>query len=225
MLAVQQTHEVATNSGLTGAGLIAVVALVSGAIIALVMHIRRLDRRIVGLQDRLERAHIDPLTGLPSRHDLEGLHTRIKRDRLSVGYADIKYFKQVNDTHGHDDGDRALKDFAEIATQGLERGGLSTRNILRLGGGSDEFLIWGSSTKIRVVVAFIELEFNQLMAKRYPGEGVGVTIGISNYSEATTPEGVIRLAEKRMYERKNGMDMSAFEHLDEFEGVRSVETL
>ena len=63
---------------------------------------------------RLE-ADVDHLTALPNRRAFErrlALAANAARSRgepLSVAFCDVDHFKQVNDTHGHDAGDRVLK--------------------------------------------------------------------------------------------------------------------
>ena len=60
----------------------------------------------------------DHLTGLPNRRAFEGLLERHYReaqkelDALSVAFCDIDNFKLVNDTHGHDTGDRVIQAIA-----------------------------------------------------------------------------------------------------------------
>jgi len=70
------------------------------------------------LQEQVEElkklALVDPLTGLPNRRHLEAqLHSRLEELRRSgIGFGllfmDIDHFKQFNDSHGHDIGDRVL---------------------------------------------------------------------------------------------------------------------
>ncbi len=60
-------------------------------------------------------ALLDNLTQLANRHYLEReIHARfeeLKREKIPFGilFIDIDYFKKVNDTHGHDVGDKVLK--------------------------------------------------------------------------------------------------------------------
>ena len=71
------------------------------------------------LQKNLETARRaaeqDHLTGLPNRRSFEGTLyeevalAREAKEPLSVAFCDIDHFKVVNDTHGHDAGDRVLK--------------------------------------------------------------------------------------------------------------------
>jgi diguanylate cyclase len=84
---------------------------------------RRRDEEARSLRKSLARAkrdaEIDHLTGLPNRRAFEGLldkhfrEARAEIDALSVAFCDIDHFKQVNDMHGHDTGDRVIQAIAE----------------------------------------------------------------------------------------------------------------
>ncbi|MFZ5726022.1 MAG: diguanylate cyclase domain-containing protein [Pseudomonadota bacterium] len=70
--------------------------------------------------DRAKRdAELDYLTGLPNRRAFENLLDRHYREAraalepLSVAFCDIDEFKKVNDTHGHEAGDRVIKAIAD----------------------------------------------------------------------------------------------------------------
>lgn len=64
-------------------------------------------------------AEIDHLTGLPNRRAFEALlerhyeEARAACEPLSVAFCDIDEFKKVNDTHGHEAGDRVIKLIAD----------------------------------------------------------------------------------------------------------------
>ncbi len=62
------------------------------------------------------QAQVDPLTGLPNRRTLEDrTHDLLAHDtEFVVAYADLDHFKDLNDLHGHDTGDRALRLFARV---------------------------------------------------------------------------------------------------------------
>jgi diguanylate cyclase (GGDEF)-like protein len=62
------------------------------------------------------QARTDPLTGLLNRRSLEA-RTRDLADEgipYVVAYGDLDHFKLLNDVHGHDTGDRALRLFARV---------------------------------------------------------------------------------------------------------------
>jgi diguanylate cyclase len=70
--------------------------------------------------DKAKRdAEVDHLTGLPNRRAFESLlelHYREAQagvEPLCVAFCDIDLFKRVNDTHGHDAGDRVIKEVGE----------------------------------------------------------------------------------------------------------------
>ncbi len=74
------------------------------------------------LQERLRaQALEDPLTGLHNRRHLfdagSALLALLRRRAvpLAAALVDLDHFKQVNDRHGHDAGDRVLRGFAELA--------------------------------------------------------------------------------------------------------------
>ncbi|WP_085900931.1 diguanylate cyclase [Kiloniella majae] len=84
----------------------------------------------------------DPLTGLLNRRHFEHLLNGFVEDNLGderthlLLYLDLDNFKYVNDAYGHQEGDKVLKDFAEVLK------GKTRRNdwISRLGG--DEFVLF-----------------------------------------------------------------------------------
>ncbi len=82
------------------------------------------------------QAQLDPLSGLPNRRTLEAR----SRDLLAqeppyvVAFADLDHFKAINDQHGHDTGDRALRLFARVLREGVRPVDLVARH------GGEEFV-------------------------------------------------------------------------------------
>jgi diguanylate cyclase (GGDEF)-like protein len=83
------------------------------------------------------QANTDPLTGLLNRRSLEHEVRALMHDdrAFALVLADLDNFKVLNDTHGHDAGDRALRIFARILRDTLRNGDL----LCRYGG--EEFLV------------------------------------------------------------------------------------
>lgn len=83
---------------------------------------QRSEREAESLRNSLAKARKDAdhdhLTGLPNRRAFEGLLERHFReaqkelDSLCVAFCDIDNFKRINDTHGHDTGDRVIQAIA-----------------------------------------------------------------------------------------------------------------
>lgn len=81
--------------------------------------LREREREAKTLRRRLDKAirdaEHDSLTGLPNRRAFEAAFARLSAEAaatgqpLSLAFCDIDHFKQVNDTHGHDVGDDALR--------------------------------------------------------------------------------------------------------------------
>lgn len=82
------------------------------------------------------QAATDSLTGLLNRRSMENKVRQVRRDvpRIAVVVADLDHFKQLNDTFGHDTGDRALRLFASTLAGALRREDLVSRH------GGEEFV-------------------------------------------------------------------------------------
>ncbi|OBJ54958.1 hypothetical protein A9W94_01685 [Mycobacterium asiaticum] len=95
------------------------------------------DRRELEQQLRHQASH-DPLTGLPNRSQFFDRLSAAFEDpqsRVGICYVDLDGFKDVNDTLGHDIGDKLLVEVAERLSLCLQR---PEQFVARLGG--DEFV-------------------------------------------------------------------------------------
>jgi diguanylate cyclase (GGDEF)-like protein len=83
------------------------------------------------------QAATDTLTGLLNRRSFEQQVSVVRRDAtaLSVAMADLDHFKDLNDTYGHDTGDRALRLFASVLRASVRAEDLVCRH------GGEEFVI------------------------------------------------------------------------------------
>ncbi len=91
------------------------------------------------LERRLEELSVrDPLTGCYNRRYLESLRGRLERPTSPWGclMLDLDDFKSVNDTYGHEEGDRVLQGVSHF----IRRHGRAEDVVIRLGG--DEFAIF-----------------------------------------------------------------------------------
>jgi diguanylate cyclase (GGDEF)-like protein len=119
-----------------------VASALSYVVLVLLMHATLMALVVARLVGHLQRlARRDGLTGLLNRramHDLLDLQMRQRRradDAFSVLMIDIDDFKAVNDTHGHEAGDRALLHIARLMAQTLR----AEDRLGRFGG--EEFLV------------------------------------------------------------------------------------
>jgi diguanylate cyclase (GGDEF)-like protein/PAS domain S-box-containing protein len=152
-------------------------------------------------------ANYDELTGLPNRKLfadrlqrslLQAEHTG---SQMAVLYLDLDRFKAINDTLGHDVGDRFLRGVAPRLTAAVR----ATDTVSRSGG--DEFIIVlpeissiGEAAHLaeRVVASFaqpIEIDGRELYSS--------ASIGISVYpDDGTTAEELIRAADAALFRAK-----------------------
>ncbi|PHR22396.1 MAG: hypothetical protein COA37_11805 [Hoeflea sp.] len=110
------------------------------AVFAIAIGLALFARYSVTLVKQLQRlAETDPLTGLLNRRAFEARVQALREASapLSTGLiiCDIDHFKRINDSHGHEVGDRALKAFSRL----LERETPASAICTRLGG--EEFCI------------------------------------------------------------------------------------
>jgi diguanylate cyclase (GGDEF)-like protein len=81
------------------------------------------------------QAATDSLTGLLNRRSLENRFRELGSRPFSAVMADLDHFKQLNDTYGHDTGDRALRLFAQTLVANLRSVDLVCRH------GGEEFAV------------------------------------------------------------------------------------
>ena len=97
----------------------------------------------------------DPLTGLLNRRAFGDFAQRMARRRaglhepMALLVLDLDHFKQVNDRHGHEVGDRMLKAFAEASEDSVR----PTDQLFRMGGEEFCFVLPGTSLEDAIAVA------------------------------------------------------------------------
>lgn len=162
-------------------------------------------------QDVLARlSQTDALTGLLNRRGFDAQlakameAARVARLGGALLYVDLDNFKQINDRHGHAQGDAALKSAAELLRRSVRAGDL----VGRLGG--DEFAIWLAA--VDAAEARRRGEQLALSARALqhfaPGsdKAVGFSVGIAMLSRdrPQSDQQVMELADRAMYQVKHG---------------------
>ncbi|PLW84298.1 diguanylate cyclase [Kineobactrum sediminis] len=157
---------------------------------------------------RLEqRAQYDALTGLPNRALLDDrLQKAIsvaerESGMLALLFVDMDDFKRVNDTLGHAAGDCLL----QLTAQRLLASVRASDTVARLGG--DEFIIvlegLAATDHAQVLVDKIQGAFALPFELDHKPLLSPVSIGMALYpDDGTTPESLLRHADKRMYAAK-----------------------
>lgn len=169
-------------------------------------------QRIECLQEQeAARARHDMLTGLPNRLALtEYLPQALARAQrqttsVAIGMIDLDGFKQVNDTYGHEAGDRLLQQLG----QNLQARIRQTDFVARLGG--DEFVVVFEGLTPTQAVEQVEVVLAALhtaVEKPFPvtvedTATVGMTLGVALYpQDGENAESLLKRADKAMYHAK-----------------------
>jgi len=155
-------------------------------------------------------ATTDPLTGIANRRKMtEQIAGELERARrfghpLSLLMIDIDYFKRINDTFGHEVGDKAIVEVAKLLTESLR----AIDMVARFGG--EEFVVLMPETDSDVALLAAERLREAAGALRIAGESgavvaltlsVGVASALANGS-ADTPSSLLVRADKALYRAK-----------------------
>lgn len=153
-------------------------------------------------------AHFDSLTGLPNRimfmdHIRRSL-ARVSRSRgcLAVLYLDLDYFKNVNDLHGHDFGDKVLIEAAQRMTAAIREGDMVSRR------GGDEFVALIESESPRQAAAMVAGKLIQMVSLPYCIDGreisIGASIGAAIYpDDGESVDSLLAAADRALYDAKH----------------------
>ena len=152
-------------------------------------------------------ASIDPLTQLYNRRAMnENIRSIRRRSRSPkskyvIGIGDIDNFKKVNDTYGHDAGDKVLVYVSNLFISTIPDDGYAAR------WGGEEFLFIIPESSIEEGLAFTEKIHKSLRAHTFEIDdcefGVTMTFGISVGIPVDKIDTVITKADKRLYKGKN----------------------
>lgn len=156
------------------------------------------------------QAYHDPLTGLPNRqlfHDrlsVSLVQAARNKELLAVMFLDLDHFKRVNDTMGHNIGDKLLQLVAKSIKQCVRKGD----TVSRLGG--DEFTLLLPEIKeiesvFKIAQKVINL-FSKPMIIDHHRLPITTSIGISLFpNDGDEPETLLRKADDAMYAvKQNG---------------------
>ena len=175
------------------------------------------------------QANYDALTGLPNRRLLnDRLAELVKRthrshDCVAVMFIDLDRFKEVNDTLGHEAGDRLLVEAARRIVACLRE----SDTVARQGG--DEFTVLLPGMAERAPIERIAEDIIQSLCQpfqlgndvAYVSASIGITLCPA---DATTPADILKNADQAMYHAKEAgrnrfsyfspsMQANALEHL------------
>jgi diguanylate cyclase (GGDEF)-like protein/PAS domain S-box-containing protein len=146
------------------------------------------------------QAATDSLTGLVNRRTFE----REVRSWLSAGrqmalaVADLDYFKAVNDTYGHEAGDRALRLFSQVCKETVRDGDL----VGRWGGEEFVFALPGIDSE-RAVEVFERLRMKLAGSHTGGHPRFTASFGVTDSNQSTALEQLILIADSGLYQSKH----------------------
>lgn len=230
-LVLSYTIEWGTDGGLTIAGISSVIILGIDLLYPLKSEVNYYfenDTLLVGLcliiawtigfYVKIEQNHILTLTELVNKDELTGLYNhryfyeyiemifkrcKEKNETFSLILFDIDYFKDYNDTFGHQKGDKLLKQLAKLVNENIT----NEDKAFRYGG--DEFTIilrninekdaYDIAEKLRQIVEDFYFEGQEHLNS----ENMTISVGISSFSnKAKTHIDVIKYADEALYRAK-----------------------
>ena len=164
-------------------------------------------RRIFELKEQhsklVQIANHDPLTGLCNRRYIQdALLAEIERSKrtkndFSVIIIDIDDFKKVNDTHGHNVGDKILTQFSEIFLEITRKIDIVSR------WGGEEFLILCTETPLAGAAKTAERLIKAINRFRFDVIGhATASMGVVSSKENEGFESIIHRADVCLYEAK-----------------------
>jgi len=162
------------------------------------------------LDEARRRADHDHLTGLPNRRAFEACFARehatakANHEQLCVAFCDIDHFKRINDTHGHDAGDRVLKTVADT----LAHISNDRCHVARHGG--EEFVVLLRGRSLHQAWELLD-ETREQMARREmvnratetPFGQITFSAGIADVFAFEDPRAALGAADQALYRAKD----------------------
>lgn len=158
------------------------------------------------LEEQRAKALCDPLTGVPNREaynervELEAQRFRRYGNPLVLAVCDLDYFKNINDTLGHQAGDRVLKVLSQAISKRLREVDFFGRY------GGEEFVVIMPETtaeqafkvldRIRAAIASTDFSYKGTPVK------VSISMGIAEFGPEDTATDAFARADKALYDAK-----------------------
>jgi diguanylate cyclase (GGDEF)-like protein/PAS domain S-box-containing protein len=170
---------------------------------------RKVEQQLIENKNRLDRmAHHDQLTGLPNRHYLAAFlpdaiaAAQAASTMLGVVFLDLDRFKHINDTRGHETGDKLLQ---EVAAR-LRAVVRDSDVVIRMGG--DEFVVVFRDVKSYDEITLgagriIETLNRPIIIDQHPLQTTG-SVGVSLFPrDGSTMVELLKHSDTAMYQAKD----------------------
>lgn len=157
------------------------------------------------IRSRLQQlSTLDSLTGLFNRRyfdttvGIEIERSSQDNQQLSLLMLDIDFFKKVNDTHGHDVGDKVLVDISTLLKNEIRSNDIPCRF------GGEEFILLLPETNMENAIKLAERIRKKIKKSEIGGIFITVSIGISSVDITATKgsDELLKIADTQLYRAK-----------------------
>ncbi|HEY8550757.1 MAG TPA: GGDEF domain-containing protein [Vicinamibacterales bacterium] len=171
---------------------------------------KRVDALQMQLAEAQRQAEQDPLTSIANRRGFDrtlrewtALANRTRKP-FSLAIVDIDDFKRINDTHGHQVGDRVLLCLAQHLTEAAAEGDFVARH------GGEEFAVLMRHTGLDAAVERMEASLRRIASHEYNYQQSGreerltftCSAGVAEFSPGETGDDLLKRADRALYEAK-----------------------
>ena len=142
----------------------------------------------------------DPLTGVFNRSVFEKLRSRLKEREIALLIVDLDKFKSINDTYGHDAGDRALCRVAALLQQSFR----AEDYICRIGGDEFTVIMVNANSSMRGLVEEKVTHINALL--KIPEDGlppISLSVGVAFGDREDSGGDIFKDADTALYRTKS----------------------
>jgi len=136
----------------------------------------------------------DELTGLPNRRHLNVILRGLENRSGTICIADIDHFKKINDTYGHEAGDRVLRD------TGLRLSNLVSENVFIARSGGEEFaIVIFDNINAEDIIRKIKTSVSDACNGSF---GITLSIGVATKLKHDSSSSAINAADDALYRAK-----------------------
>lgn len=158
---------------------------------------------LIDATSNVELSTRDFLTGAYNRRKFDEILTiEMERARrfghlLSIGLLDIDHFKTINDTYGHQAGDRALQELTRVLSQHIRK----VDYLARYGG--EEFVVLAPGTDLAGMHHLAEKLRHIVEEHAFHGQsGMSLSVGVAQYASGDTVAALIGRTDAALYRAK-----------------------
>ncbi len=146
------------------------------------------------------QANTDPLTGVRNRRSVGDELNALDRSggRYAIAFADLDHFKDLNDTFGHETGDRALRLFTRVVQETVR-----DRDVVGRWGGEEFVLLFPGAD--RAVAATACERIREALRVELQGASVPLftaSFGVADHEQAASVDELLEVADQAMFHAK-----------------------